>query len=68
MILEETREKLLSLAIEEKEYEIHQHTLDFNIIKHTCIENNNDSNTILQTVAKKMQLLTHQINDKMNKI
>ena len=66
-ILEETRKKLLLLAIEEKDIELSSSNEQFNRMKHeyTCTNENPDQ--LLNKVEKSVESLTHSLNCNMNR-
>ena len=66
-ILEETRKKLIRLAIEEKNIELSQTIEKFNQIRKEYIDANADHETFLSKLEKYMNAITHRLNINMNK-
>ena len=66
-ILKETRKKLIQLAIEEKEVELHQFNEEFENKKSAYTNNSEDPVRFLQKLEKLMNTLTCRLNGSMNR-
>ena len=66
-ILSDTRKKLITLAIEDKDIELSQVSAEFDRLKGEYIATNVDSNTFLTKLEKLMNALTQRLNKTMNK-
>ena len=66
-ILAETRKKLILLAIDEKEIELHQSNELFEQVKEDYISNNENPDRFLIKMEALMNALTHRLNTSMNK-
>ena len=66
-ILSETRKKLITLAIEEKEGELHKMNEEFNKKKAEYTANNGNPDSFLKKLERLMNALTTRLNGNMNK-